>query len=125
MRSLAWQHIIEGANGLSFFIFGGIFKHYPREEAMQRFGDVCAVAGEIKDMVPVLLSDEMPPDVLDKPKRVVARAWRFNGTVYLAVADVKGDGGGKVKIVLSDRTVELDMPDDGVVVKRLDDKEVK
>ena len=125
MRSLAWQQIIEGANGLSFFIFGGIFKHYPREEAMRRFGDVCAVAGEIRDMVPAILSDEEAPKVLAMPKRVVARAWRFNGTVYLTVADVKGDGGGKVKIVLSDRTVELDMPDDGVLVKRLDDKEVK
>lgn len=125
MRSLAWQQIIAGANGLSFFIFGGIFKHYEREEALKHFQDVCAVAGEVKDMAPVLLSVEEPPKVLEKPTRLAVRTWRHEGAVYLAAADIKGNGGGHERIRLSDRTVELDLPDDGVVVMRLDDKKMK
>ena len=125
MRSLAWQHLIAGANGLSFFIFDGIFKRFEREEAMKHFQDVCAVAGEIKDLFPVLLSTEEPPKVLEKPTRLAVRTWRYEGAVYLAAADIKGNGGGHERIRLSDRMVEIDFPDDGVVVMRLDDKETK
>jgi len=59
MRSMAWQCIAEGANGLVFYSFFDLQKdtRFPFE---QQWPKVKTVAKEISDLLPVLLSVEAP-----------------------------------------------------------------
>jgi len=66
MRSMAWQSIAEGANGIIFYSWFDIRRDpsTPFEDQWER---VKTVAQEIKDMIPVLLSTEAPPPVTIEP----------------------------------------------------------
>lgn len=62
MRSMAWQCIAEGANGIVFYCWTDLRRNAatPFEESWSR---VKTVAQEIKAMIPVLLSVEKPPRI--------------------------------------------------------------
>ena len=59
MRSMAWQCIAEGANGLVFYSWFDI-RRDPATPFDEQWAKVKTVAQEIKDMMPVLLSVERP-----------------------------------------------------------------
>jgi hypothetical protein len=68
MRAMAWSCLAEGANGLIFYSWFDLLKmdkpktvdgHTPaREPFEERWRDVTAMAGEIRDFIPILLSIE-------------------------------------------------------------------
>ncbi len=62
MRSMTWQCICEGADGLIYYSWFDLFEDeaHPFE---QRWADVKAVAQEVADLAPVLLSTEPVPEV--------------------------------------------------------------
>ena len=83
MRSMTWQCITEGANGIIFYSWFDMRrdKAYPFE---QRWPQVKRVAQEVADMIPVLLSVEPTPDLeIDAPESVHWTTRSHDGSVYL------------------------------------------
>jgi hypothetical protein len=84
MRSMAWQCVAAGANGLVFYSFFDLFKMKDRDPFEQRWPDVCSMAAEIKRYIPVILSDEPAPLVTcDGPPSVEVRVWRSGADTYV------------------------------------------
>ncbi len=84
MRTMAWQCVAAGANGLVFYSFFDLFKMKDRDPFEKRWGEVCAMAEEIKRYIPVILSVEPAPSVTcEGPDSVETRVWRSGGDVYL------------------------------------------
>jgi len=97
MRSMAWQCICEGATGLVFYSYFDL-KRDPGASSEERWSVCKAVAAEIEEMFPVLLSVEPAPAVT-----VTAGDWlhwatrRHAGKVYVLTVN-NGDGSGEVAI---------------------------
>ena len=88
MRSMAWQCVAAGANGLVFYSFFDLFKMKDRGPFEERWPDVCAMAEEIKRFIPVILSVESAPTVTcEAPASVETRVWRSGSDVYLLVVN--------------------------------------
>ncbi|MDD2597900.1 MAG: hypothetical protein PHO37_01565 [Kiritimatiellae bacterium] len=88
MRTMAWQCIAAGANGLVFYSFFDLHKMNERDPFDKRWADVCAMAAEIKGLIPVLLSVEPTPViVVDAPDAVETRLWKHAGALYLLVVN--------------------------------------
>jgi len=87
MRSMAWQCIAEGANGLIFYSWFDI-RRDPATPFEEHWPKVKAMAAEIKDMMPVLLSTEAPPAI-----EVRAEEWlhhlvkRLGETTYVVLVN--------------------------------------
>ena len=95
IRSMSWQHIAGGANGLISYCFYNIVdaaKEPDPEIRKVNFASVCAVSKEIARMFPVLLSVEPCPTV--KPtdeKSVVCRAWVKGGELYVLACSLRNE----------------------------------
>ena len=61
MRSMAWQCIAEGANGLIFYSWFDLYTPIVANKFENRWQEIKTVAQEISDMIPVLLSVEPTP----------------------------------------------------------------
>ena len=89
MRSMVWQAIAGGADGVLFYSLEQMLN--PRNKDWFPFDEswdiVCRVAQEIRDNEQILLSEEPPPQVKDCPPGIVARAWRLGGETLLAVCN--------------------------------------
>ncbi|MEW6357845.1 MAG: hypothetical protein AB1696_16040 [Planctomycetota bacterium] len=85
MRSMAWQCIAAGANGLIFYSYSDLLRRAEKEPFEERWREVKAMAEEIKQFIPVLLSIEPvdPPTKVDAPESVAWRLHAKEGTPYL------------------------------------------
>ena len=90
MRSMAWQAIVGGANGLVFFSFGRLRTPVNGHTFEDRWRDVCAMGEEIKRYVPVMLSIEPAPCATSGDAKVPTRTWSKDGRVYLLVVNAQG-----------------------------------
>jgi hypothetical protein len=89
MRSMAWQCVASGANGLMFYSFTAIQKEthgFPFERA---WADICKVGEEMRRYIPVMLSVEPAPDVSGAPGEWGVRAWRKDGETWLLVVNAQ------------------------------------
>lgn len=76
MRSMAWQCIAAGANGLVFYSWFDLWKMNERTPFAERWGEVTTMAEEIARLIPVLLSvDPVPPVSVNCPEDVAKRCW--------------------------------------------------
>lgn len=66
MRSMAWQSIAEGANGIIFYSWFDIHRD-PATPFEEQWAKIKTIAQEIKDMTPALLSIETPPPITIEP----------------------------------------------------------
>ena len=66
MRSMAWQSIAEGANGLVFYSWFDI-RRDPATPFEEQWAKIKTIAREIREMTPVLLSVEPLPNVVVEP----------------------------------------------------------
>jgi hypothetical protein len=87
LRSMAWQAIAGGANGLLWYSAHHIFKCSPKDDLEKNWGDLVKVAEEVRDLVPVLLSGENPPTVNSANRDVAVRAFKKDGKVFLLAAN--------------------------------------
>ena len=83
MRNMAWQFIAEGANGLIFYAYDSWEKMKWRTPPEQMWNSVCRIATEVKEKVPVFLSDETAPAVSLITKDASVRTWRKDGETWL------------------------------------------
>lgn len=116
MRSMTWQCIAEGADGIVFYSWQDLHrdKAAPFEK---RWAEICRVAGEVKQMAPVLLSAEPTPKVtVDAPAAVhwtVRRrgpgVWVFlvNDAARPAEATVRIAGRPEQRLTLKPLGVEI------------------
>lgn len=94
MRSMAWQCIIGGANGLVFYSWMDLWRMDARGEPFaERWPDIKTMAGEIADLFPVLLSVEPPvqPDSVEAPPAVAWRLYAKDDATYLATVNSGDD----------------------------------
>ena len=90
MKSMTWQAIAAGANGIVYYSFFDLLKRdkWPKERIEGGWANVCKVAREVKAKEAVLLS--LPgPDAMCASKSVVCRTWcTESGEVHLLVCNV-------------------------------------
>ena len=84
LRSMTWQSIAAGANGIVYYSFFNIYDGEKEPLRSQIFNYVCKVAQEVRDREQILLSPLPPPEIVRLPKGVVARSWKTrDGDIYL------------------------------------------
>ncbi len=96
LRSMCWQCIARGANGLILYSFFDLYKQPNGEPVAKRWAECCRVGAEIREYFPILLSEPPPYRVVGGlgmgvpskkwkgPKRPVSlRAWMKDGDVYV------------------------------------------
>lgn len=101
MRSMAWQCVAAGANGLVFYSFFDLFKMTARDPFEKRWAEVCVMGDEIRRYIPVILSAEPAPAVTCAgPAAVETRVWRSGSDVYvLAVNSAAEPANATVSVV--------------------------
>ena len=83
--NMTWQCVANGANGIVYFTYRTLYKD--GEFLADRWADICAAAESVREFSPVILSDEEPPVVTGATDELSVRAWRYQGSVYLAVVN--------------------------------------
>ena len=120
VRSMAWQPIAGGANGVVFWAYHYIYWKLKGEDYDRFYGAYCKVGEEIKRFIPVFLSDEDAPAILSASANIASRAFRYDGAVYLLVCnttEVKVEGKVKVKGEVKGTAEALEDLLDGIAVK--------
>ena len=99
LRSMCWQCIANGANGLVLYSFFDLEKRPNGEDFDRRWAECCRVGAEIRGQFPVLLSEdgsrrltwldyEPPDDDWKGPKYPVSRrGWIKDGDLYVLVVN--------------------------------------
>lgn len=99
LRSMAWQAVAGGANGLLWYSAHHIFKCSPKEDLEKNWGDLVKVAAEIKSHVEILLSAEIPPEAVSSSENIAVRSFRKGGKLWLLVVNKTGKpANGKVTV---------------------------
>ncbi len=90
IRSMAWQCLAAGANGLVFYSFFEIYEeNAPNPKKFDvAWREVCTMAEDIRARIPIFLSVEKPPTITSQPELIVARAWRHEGRDYLLAVNM-------------------------------------
>ena len=83
LRSMAWQCVAAGANGLIFYSFFDLFKEPNGVSFDARWADVKKVAEEFAARIPMLLSVDPVPAVTGAPDTMGVRCWKWRDAVYL------------------------------------------
>lgn len=117
MRSMTWQAIACGANGIVYYYFEDVYRRGKTpEENARRWADVCAVAREVKAHESVLLA-EPGPVVEEVPEGMVCRTWRTaDGKVHYLVCNTKRNP-LKGSIRIGGNRHDIDLPPIGVLIK--------
>ena len=105
MRSMSWQCIASGANGLVYYSFTAIQKESHGLPFAKAWADVCKVGAEVRRYIPVLLSVEPAPAVTGAPVAWGVRTWRKDGVTWLLVVNAQ-DKAGAAELTLSEEFSE-------------------
>ena len=89
MRSMSWQCIASGANGLIYYSFTAIQKQTHGLPFAKAWADICKVGEEVRRYIPVLLSVEPAPEVTGAPSKWGVRVWRKDGAAWLLVVNAQ------------------------------------
>ena len=88
MRSMNWQMIANGANGLFLFAFNCYFYPLCKDDWRPRFAVACEAAREVKRMSDVILSAEPAPKGTPNTDQAVCRTWVKDGKAYVLVCSL-------------------------------------
>lgn len=119
LRTMTWQPIAAGANGLIYYSFFDIHdenRGWPSELREQKWREICAIAREVKAKEDVLLA-EPGPTVARCPSGIVARTWRTaDGHVHLLACNTLREAVSGV-VAFGDVALDLELPPLGVLFK--------
>jgi len=124
MRSMTWQAVAAGANGLVFYSFHDLLKrdNWPKSRVAGGWENVCEVAREVKAMEPVLLSVPGPVAIC-KSDSIVCRTWRMeDGRVYLLACNMT-DKAIKTEVGIEKQSIPLSVQPIGVEWKRIEKRQ--
>ena len=80
MRSMFWQAIAGGANGIVCYAFHCLWAMRAKDPFEKRWAECCKVAGEVREHFPVLLSDPAEFKFAGEvPQRLGVRSWSYGG----------------------------------------------
>ena len=82
MKSMTWQAIVGGANGLIYYSYTYLMAS-PTTPFEKAWGDVRATAQEVRDCFDVLLGEGEPPKVVSTNAAVPIRTWRNGAKRYV------------------------------------------
>lgn len=85
-RSMSWQMIANGSNGLIYYCFHHMLSDQPRKGFDRDWKMFCEISEEIAPVIPVLVSDPAP-NATGYAQGVSGRAWRKDGSYYLLVVN--------------------------------------
>ena len=91
LRSMCWQCIACGANGLVMYSWFDLWKEPNGVPFAQRWAEVCRVGQEIKEQIPVLLATGPAPSVSGAPDELAVRTWGKDGAAYVLVVNTTGE----------------------------------
>ena len=87
MRSMVWQCIAEGANGIVIYSWFDL-RRDPAEPFEQRWADVKAVADEVGKLIPMILSVEPVPDIRIEDTPGLSSMLKYHdGATYLVAVN--------------------------------------
>ena len=116
LRSMTWQAIAGGANGLLYYSAHHIFKCSPPDELEANWSSLLKVAGEVKSHVNVLLSEEVA--ATSSSPSLVVRAFRKTGEMWvLFVNSTREPATGVIDV--AGQKLEVTLPPLGVEFKVL------
>ena len=143
IRSMTWQGIAEGAKGVVYYCFHGLFKFADKATLDKLWGSLVEVTREVKRFEDVLLSVEPAPEAVGAPPELAVRTWRLGEKLYLLAVnttrapisaeialeagrgclpcrcvDVSTELGGGVSVSPAGR-IRVDLPPIGVSLVRL------
>ena len=116
LRSMAWQSIAGGANGILWYAASTILSRSQNPEERERcWSMLVKVATEINAKMAYLISEERAPRVTSRPGNMAARTFRKDGKVATLVTNrTSKPASGEVR--LEDGTAfSVDLPPYGVV----------
>ena len=116
LRSMAWQSIAGGANGVLWYAASTILSRSQNPEERERcWSMLVKVATEINAKMAYLISEERAPRVTSRPGNMAARTFRKDGKVATLVTNrTSKPASGEVR--LEDGTAfSVDLPPYGVV----------
>jgi hypothetical protein len=85
-RSMVWQAIANGANGVVQYCFGTMWDRMSKDEFAEAWREQCEIGAEVTKFIPVLLA-EPAPNATGYPAGVSGRAWLHDGATYLLVVN--------------------------------------
>lgn len=86
-RSMAWQCVANGANGVIFYCFHHMIDDQPRADFNRDWEDYCAIAAEISPFIPVFLADPAQNATGYEDGKTSGRAWIKDGETHLLVVN--------------------------------------
>ena len=101
VRSMTWQAIAAGANGLIYFSHFDLLNRskWPKERTAGGWENVCAVAKEVKAFEPIFFSDDPVPELQGGDGDIAARAWSYGGKIHVVMANTLRKGvSGSIKV---------------------------
>lgn len=101
MRSMSWQCIASGANGLIYYSYTAIQKETHGFPFAKAWSDICKVGEEIRRYIPVMLSVEPAPEVTGAPPEWCVRVWRKDGAAWLLAVNAQ-DKASAAELTLSE-----------------------
>ncbi len=88
MRSMNWQHIANGANGLFSFAYHSYFYPLNRQDWRPLWANAVEANREVAKMIPVLLSVEPSPTARPDTEELACRTWVKGGELYLLACNI-------------------------------------
>ena len=120
LRSMTWQSIAAGANGIVYYSFFNIFDGEKEPLRTRIFDYVCKVAREVRDQEQILLSPLPSPEIRRGPYGIVARSWKTSsGETYLLACNILREAVSGTVSVEGCKDHALDLPAIGVFFGKL------
>ena len=119
LRSMAWQAVAGGANGLLWYSAHHIFKCSPPEDLEKNWGALVKVAKEINAHVDILLSPEIPPAVKSVPENIAVRVLKKDGKVWVLAVNKTFEKVSGTVTVEGFEPFGIELPALGVKTRRL------
>ena len=83
-RSMTWQAIAAGANGLMYYSFASMWKEMKKKgEFEHHWAHVKSVVDEVSRYIPVIMSDGLSPNVRSSLDSIPLRTWRYEGATWI------------------------------------------
>ena len=89
MRSMSWQCIASGANGIILYSFTAIQKETHGLPFAKAWESICKVGEELRRYIPVLLSVGPAPKVAGAPDAWGVRVWRKDGATWILAVNAQ------------------------------------